>query len=341
MMRLSILSLLTLPFVVQAEKDWRKLCALFDGEFDNYDQLEDLSCAPQFGGCSGEKHTPLHSVFRRVDDKANLTGVLPGDGCVLYVEQYTDRVPSHVYRQKLYVVHPNLTMNLWGFANPQSVLGADRQPQLLDGIAPPMVYDLRGCELQWSWNASAAMFQGTTDPQSCSLTINGTKHVITDDNTLSENFITIHEHWTPAIPGTNSKLPDKLYRWRQATQQSYTGFIYAANPQNMSQAGFLSNIALLNNGQFHKLHTGDAGWFVEVAVCHYSVNETAADHSGAEVLKLAIYREGAHQAMTYAFVTPGAPSVGLTYRDITSTNVLVQAEFKLISDAPHFPVALV
>lgn len=316
-----------------AEAEWQKLCKMFDGEFDNYDQIEDLSCRPQFGGCTGEEHGPLHSTFRRVDNKANLTGVLTGDGCVLYVEQYQELDPKAIYRQKLYVIAPDLTMSLWGFANPDAVKGADRHPELLDGISSPLVYDLKGCEVMWRWDDAADMFKGQTKPDTCTLVLNGTKYTITDDNTLSDNFITIHEHWTPtpSFPGTNKKIADKLYRWREASQQVYNGFVYASNPKNTSQGLFKSNITLLNNGQIQRIPVGDMAWYVEVAVCHYSLNETAQDHAGAEVLKLAVYYEGGKQAMTYAWVHPGTASVGLTYRDVTATNVLFQSEFKLVN----------
>jgi len=305
--------------------DWKKLCAMFDHEFDNYDQLEDLHCGAPWGGCLNESHKPLHSIFKRVDDKANLTGVLQGDGCVLYVEQFQAQDPANVYRQKLYVISPDFSMSLWGFANPGAVLGAYKNPALLDGLAYPQVYDLRGCEVQWHWDGPSKMFKGQTDRTSCSLNVNGTKHTITDDNTLSDNFVTIHEHWNPPLPGTNRKLPEILYKWRTATQAHYRGFFYAVNPANTSQSVTVGNVSLFNVGQVKEIVVGDMSWYLELAVCHYN-----ADHTGAEVLKLAVYRKGFGEAMTYTWAHPGAPSLGLTYRDITASQVIVQTEFNYV-----------
>jgi len=313
---------------VAATGDWTHICALFDNQFDNYDQLEDLKCGAQWGGCVNETHIPMHSIFSRVDNRANLTGVLQGDGCVLYVQQFSDQQPTNVYRQKLYVIRPDLSMDILGFVNTTAVLGAWRHPELLDGIAAPAVYDIKGCGLHWRWDAAANMFKGQTG-DSCHYTLDGKNYTIYDDNTLSDSFITIHEQWHPPRPDTNKVLPDRLYRWRHAEPQFYQGFVFVVDPDNTTAGVVASNVTLVNDGQTHRVEVGNTAWFIELAVCHYG-----GDHTGAEVLKLAAYREGHHQAIAYAWGQPGAPNLGLTYRDPTGTVVLVQSEFKLSGDSP-------
>ncbi|XUU61049.1 chromophore lyase CpcT/CpeT [Erythrobacter sp. HA6-11] len=150
------------PPTLEAQLD--QWLAWFPGTYDSLPQtLEQAEAGlPEDG-----RNYRRHSIFTRVD--------LPRFGEItFYAEQrrwLADAPPEgEVYRQRIYVISLDeereaIRLRVYVPHDQESLLGAWRDPSLLDGLDPEATVNWAGCDLFWTWEGDH--FIGRLDPGAC------------------------------------------------------------------------------------------------------------------------------------------------------------------------------
>ena len=172
-----------------AARDLPGFLALFEGEFDNFQQVFQEKEAK-----ATELHEHIHSVFKKVD--------LPALGAhVFYVEQYMDGDPAKTYRQRLYTFSVNQTegaieLKIWSLPDEKAAKGAHLDPSKLAGInainAKPMP---AGCEVYWTREGASDRFLGSMKKDACRIASarSGKTIIVSDDLVLDRDQIWIRD----------------------------------------------------------------------------------------------------------------------------------------------------
>ena len=136
----------------------------FPGRYDSAQQVEQESAA---GIPQDQRNYRRHSIFRRVD--------LPQFGDItFYAEQrrWLEGAPpeGEVYRQRVYVISLDeeeqaIRLTVHVPKNQSALLGAYRDPSLLDGLTLQVTTVWEGCDLFWRWQGDR--FRGDIKPGAC------------------------------------------------------------------------------------------------------------------------------------------------------------------------------
>lgn len=154
---------LSLPATGHADSkdDLADFIAWFPGRYDSALQVLEQRAARLD---PSERNYRRHSIFRRVE--------LPAFGeLVYYAEQYRDGDPEAVYRQRIYAIdidpeRDQLRLRVHIPPDTNALLGAYREPGLLDGLAPEDTTVWPGCDLYWAREADRLV--GRLDKGACS-----------------------------------------------------------------------------------------------------------------------------------------------------------------------------
>ncbi|MFM9957285.1 MAG: chromophore lyase CpcT/CpeT [Phycisphaerales bacterium] len=106
------------------------------------------------------------------------------DGRWLYVEQAMSTALEKPYRQRIYQVTPkgagfeSVVYTLPGDA--LEYAGAWQDPSRFDALAPQMLAEREGCEIELAWDAASQMFKGSTVANNCPSDLRGATYATSE-----------------------------------------------------------------------------------------------------------------------------------------------------------------
>jgi hypothetical protein len=279
------------------KKDLAEMTALFEGEFDNFQQVykEKDDKLP-------DVHEHIHSIFKKV--------ALPAFGDnVFYVIQYLDGDTAKVYRQRMYVFNEDKTekairLDIYSFDVDSLYYYANVHPEKLNGLTPQKMTNTPGCAVYWKKEGDK--FIGWMKEKACNFVSkrSGKTIFITDSLMLNKDEIWIRDEATDSagnyVFGNKVGIAHKLKRCH-----FYKGWIL------LQKAGFdnefisMKNIIWHDQGKRNRLITEDGKptkYEVELACVIYGKD--------LEVLKLAVFEFGATKSVFYIWGSPGAKNIG-------------------------------
>jgi hypothetical protein len=283
------------------EKDLMEFTALFEGEFDNFQQVykerEDKV---------KEVHEHIHSIFKKIDF------VELGKN-VFYVLQYMDGDSTKIYRQRIYnfiedVKENALRLDIYTFKVDSLFYYSNWHAEKITAITIQDIKPVEGCAVYWK--KIGENFVGYMPPKQCHFVSKRSGKTIyaTDSLLLNKNEIWIRDE---AFDSTGARVygrADKVHhKLKRCT--FYTGWII------LQKAGFENEYHSMRNLQWHdqgkrqRLYTEDGKatkYEVELANVVYGKD--------TEVLKLAIYEVGVSKAVMYTWTSPLADRVGINLR---------------------------
>ncbi len=201
------------PSASVLDKDLALFLEWFPGRYDNSLQV---FWEPDLDVPEDERHERIHSVFRPVE----LTAF--GDH-VFYVEQFQDGDPSDVYRQRIYVFQADenedaIRLRIHSPDDTDALVGAYRDPSLLEGLTPEAAPAREGCDVFWKRQAN--QFIGYMKEGACRFESRrlGKEIIISDDLVLTENEIWISDRAETVdgeyVFGNKAGVPHKLRKIR-------------------------------------------------------------------------------------------------------------------------------
>ena len=286
--------------------DLKLLTAMFEGEFDNYEQVwfEKEAKSPY-------PHEHIHSIFARVQ--------LPAVGeHVFYVKQYLDGDPAKIYRTRLYNFVPNekegaIELRIYAFPDEKAVNDAHLDQSKLAGLTLDKLRATPGCEVYWKREGEG--FLGYMKP-TCRVNSQrlGKTIVITDDLKLTPNEIWINDQAKDEagnyVFGNKSGEHHKLKRCRY-----FEGWaVLKKDGTEKEEYEVIRGLRLHDQGQLLPLTT-KTGEKTKYAI---QLSHLIEQSTKTEVMVLKLFEQGKEQALSYAWTEPGAKRIGINLRWIQS-----------------------
>ncbi len=282
--------------------DLKTMMGLFEGEFDNYEQIWFEKEAK-----SEYPHEHIHSIFARVS--------LPSTGeNVFYVKQYMDGDPAKIYRQRLYSFAPNekekaIELRIYTFPDEKAVTDAHLDQGKLAGLTPDKLRATPGCEVYWKREGED--FLGYMKP-TCRVNSQrlGKTIIITDNLKLNKNEIRINDQAEDEagnyVFGNKSGEHHKLKRCRYLEGWA----VLKKEGTEKEEYEVFRGLRLHDQGQILPLVT-KAGEKTKYSVQAAHLIEQSTK---TEVMVLKIFEQGKEQAISYVWTEPGAERIGINLR---------------------------
>ncbi len=126
-------------------RDLEVLSNLFEGEFDNDEQLW-VEARRDWWGKPEEKHDRIHAIHKRI--QADSIGKY-----VFYIEEYINDDPSNVGRQRIVsfeslIDKPGIAMKLYFLKDAKKyLLNAETHEQMITNVSKDALFGLDGCDV--------------------------------------------------------------------------------------------------------------------------------------------------------------------------------------------------
>lgn len=283
------------------ERDLPALVAMFEGEWDNAEQV---GFSEELGFPDGAPPTRRHVTIRRVE--------APGLGpLVLKLDEYRDNDPADVGRQRFYafaVDAERRAIRMDSFTPPGERLAADAN---LSDLTPASMRRNPGCETLW--RRSADQFVGWIEDGACSVrTPAGTTLAIGAEIVLSTAQLWMTETVRDAEGrDLTPDAPDVPVQYRRAT--AFTCWI--AVPRQAPQDGWFSarDLAIHDQGGEIWITTDEA---TSRTFGFRMRNVRWPTGQNADALTLYVHDERDAPAISYAWASPDATRIGINLRTL-------------------------
>jgi CpeT/CpcT family (DUF1001) len=296
---------------VVLKEDMQQMLLLFEGEFDNFQQVykekEDKV---------KDIHEHIHSTFKKVNFAALGNNVF-------YVIQYMDGDTSKVYRQRMYAFAEDkkenaIRLDIYTFKTDSLFYFSNVHPEKLDKLTMDDLNGVTGCSVFWKRNGEN--FIGYMPPNECNFISkrSGKKIYATDSLLLNKDIIWIRDEAFDSVGnriyGREDKVHHKLKRCH-----FYKGWILLEKAGLKEEYHSMKNLVWHDQGKRQLLYLEDgkaSKYEVELAAVVYGKD--------LEVLKIAVYETGVSKAIAYAWATPGAKNIGINMRWIQAGLTLIK-----------------
>lgn len=309
-------SALAQPAPPQALQDayFEEFLTWFEGRFDNDGQV---LFAEQLGVPEDSRHEHIHSIFKRVD--------LPAIGeHVFYVEQYSGGDPSNIYRQRIYLFTPvsetgEIRLDIMAPMDPAPLVGAYRDPSLLDGLTMDDLIAYPQCAVYWTRREN--QYVGVTRRGECRVESrrSGRTLLIEDDLLLTEDMIWIQDRAETEdgdyVYGNRAGIAHQLRRARPF--QCWVAVLNGASHGDSGEGAassdwdFRRGVFIHDQGGRALITTNED----EPRTVELRLRDVRwPGESRRPSLTLYVHEEGADRAISYAWAEGGAQRVGINLR---------------------------
>jgi CpeT/CpcT family (DUF1001) len=288
------------------QADLARFNAWFAGEFNNHEQVwqQKIDAAKPGSPADAEKTAHSHSVFAPVK--------LPQLGeHIYYVQQSLDGDPTKVYRQRLYRISADgraVKLEIFSFPDAKAVLNAHLKPELLAGLDVNTLRAAKGCDVLWTFDAAAQVFNGAVGKDQCSYMSPQLKKriVVNDTLRLSSSEIWINDQARDEqgnhVFGSKNNVPVKARKVRY-----FTGWAFGKDDAGRKLRGERA-LMLHNEGGTVPLVYDDDGsaspYKIELAQLTYQ-------NTTQPILKLALLDSRTGKSAAYTWANLEATRVGL------------------------------
>lgn len=152
------------------------------------------------GNFSSEQHSRYDSSYLDIDLHMKRIWQDRTDGAWFYVEQALATAPDKPYRQRVYrvrrVEEGMFESVVYALPNPDSVVGAWKEPERLGDLTPEGLRQRRGCEVYLQ--ATGLSFTGSTHGTACRSDINGASYITSEVAIMPDRIVSWDRGWNAA-----------------------------------------------------------------------------------------------------------------------------------------------